>query len=144
LNKAKCPKGKHWVQPSNGKRGFCRSGGDGSGSLRHSSFDEQQYLNDMIVRGDLDKNKTYSKQELREHFAKNIEYGSKDEIRQISGMTPKEREKLPPEIKKAYNHWEKYVLPENERYIAEQDEAYRRLRERRKRPWWKGVPLDEF
>lgn len=33
LNKAKCPKGKHWVQPSNGKRGFCRSGGDGSGSL---------------------------------------------------------------------------------------------------------------
>jgi len=29
LNQAKCPDGKHWVKPANGKRGFCRSGGDG-------------------------------------------------------------------------------------------------------------------
>lgn len=28
LNKGKCPKGKHWVQPTNGRKGFCRKGGN--------------------------------------------------------------------------------------------------------------------
>lgn len=138
LNQGKCPKGKHWVRPSSGKRGFCRKGGDGSASL-HSGYDDNKYLEDMISRGDLDPNKKYTKQELRNHFVKNIEYGSKDEIRQINGMSPQERAKLPPEIKKAYNHWRTNVLPENEKYIAQQREMQRQYwqeREERKKHWW--------
>jgi hypothetical protein len=40
LNQGKCPKGKHWVQPSGGRKGFCRKGGDGSASL-HSEDTHQ-------------------------------------------------------------------------------------------------------
>jgi len=29
VNQTKCPSGEHYVKPSNGKRGFCRKGGDG-------------------------------------------------------------------------------------------------------------------
>jgi DnaJ-domain-containing protein 1 len=41
VNQAKCPSGEHYVKPSNGKRGFCRKGGDGSNDLKDPNTEQK-------------------------------------------------------------------------------------------------------
>jgi len=123
LNKAKCPKGKHWVQPSNRKRGFCRSGGDGSASLEHERLSPQQIS--YMKGGDIDStdyspferdylNEIGYLEKVKEEgiSRKKLHEGWEEEIRDIGGddslfekinkMPPAQRELLPKTAKESY------------------------------------------